>query len=327
MTYTFNGFMPAEIVIQNHQNEIVAAVRRVIPDEELSAIVMIGGYGRQEGAFVEIEGEYAPYNDYDYFVVMQNVSSKKAHKILQKIPDLEITIGIEVDFYPLLKNDLKTLEFSLMNAEMQVGHRVIWGDKNVLSSMQRMPLSKVPLSEFTRMMMNRGCLLLINYCDPGNPHVSKYINKAWLAIGDSVLKLLNSYEVSYLKKTKKISAILGESRISKCYERAVNIRLRPDLYSEWSLDDLDEVTDIWTETLSQLERKNGKFLSHTSLIDLVKNLIRNLSDRRLWCLNTMVWTHPRQRILANLKLLLREQRRDTWHGDAKSLLVLWQSYS
>ena len=323
MNFTFNGNPSAEQRICLHQSIIASEVLKAIPEKNLAAIVMIGGYGRSEGAFVKHEKGYGPYNDYDYFLVFKGVSKKKAQQLMLKIRDLDHTVGVEVDFFPLLENKIDKLEFSLMNAEMQLGHRVIWGDQAVLDKMQDMPLAQLDLREFERLLTNRGCLLLMNHLDNGHEHISKYINKAWLAIGDALLALAGKYQISYLNKKLAIEQVTSDPLIIDAYRRAIDIRFRPDLFLPWNLQDLDVVTDYWLDTLGQVESSDQKQASTSHWL----NIFRNLRDRRLRKFNHSLMNHPRAQVTNRLKSLITPSSDRQWQRESTKLLSLWGSYS
>lgn len=325
MKFTFDANPAAEQVIANHQSLVAATVAETVPSSFLSAIVMIGGYGRHEGAYViDQNGKPQPYNDYDYFVVFRNISRRKAWEFIAQIPNLEHETGIDVDFFPLLEAELPSLEFSLMNAEMQAGHAVIWGDVDVLRTMPSMPLSDVPMTEFERLLTNRGCLLLMNRLDPQRPDFSKFINKAWLAIGDAVLATQGAYCLSYLEKRERAAASLNDETMVKCYQRAIDIRMRPDRYAPWKEADLPAVTLALLQTLENIRSAAP---SRLSLKPVPGNIIRHLLDRRLPKLDRKIIHHPRQRVTAALKTLLKNDNSGFNRGQGEELLTLWGRYS
>ena len=95
--------------------------------------------------------------------------------------------------------------------------------------MQDMPLAQLDLREFERLLTNRGCLLLMNHLDNGHEHISKYINKAWLAIGDALLALAGKYEISYLNKKLAIEQVTRNERVANLIvETAFNARPKGD---------------------------------------------------------------------------------------------------
>ena len=318
MNYTFDGHPMAEHVISRHQELVTEAVLQAVPENQLAAIIMIGGYGRSEGAYTVSRHGYEPYNDYDYFVVFQDTSIEQARQLVATIPDLEHQIGIEVDFFPLLREQLSSLEFSLMHAEMRAGHRVIWGDDRILLRMKHMPLEQVPIAEFKRLLTNRGCLLLMNQHGLDQGQFSKYINKVWLAIGDTMLRLVGHYRLSYLEKRELISEVIQDRVIAARYRRAVDIRMRPDLNDEWQQADFEEVRSTLLVLLTALQTEDK-----ISAFAAVMNYARHVRDHRLPWFDKLVFRHPRKRITAGLVSLLR----DPDEADAEQLLQLWGSYS
>jgi hypothetical protein len=339
--YTFDGNQQANETIHAHQQLIAAAVVAALPQGVLAAIVMIGGYGRSEGGYIHAsDGTCQPYNDYDYFLVFDKISHARAKRLVAALPCLDDAVGIEVDFFPMLKQDLAGLDFSLMHAEMQVGHRVIWGDPDILHLMQTMPLDEVSLDEFTRMMANRGCLLLLNYLEPDRTELSKYINKNYLAIGDVYLALANQYSLRYTDKRHGVSHLPIEKRLADNFSRAIDIRFRPDEGDVWQLADLASVTEDWLQAFAALESRRlrlvisgaadsvihcsvrgvvegGKGLSWVAYASSdvakkqgcqqpLKNILRYLRHRRSCLPGASVLRHPREQIVSQLPLLLAE---------------------
>jgi len=141
--YTYDGDEAVEARIHRDQELIAAAVEKALPGPELRAVVLMGGYGRGEGGFTMIDGKPAPYNDYDYFIVvrgMDKAAIRAAEPRLAKVAkELEKQVGVEVDFFFLREETLPSSEYSLMNAEMIWGHRVIQGDPNILDAMPQCP--------------------------------------------------------------------------------------------------------------------------------------------------------------------------------------------
>jgi len=365
MRYTFDDNQQANEIIHAHQQLISQAVVAALPHGVLAAIVMIGGYGRSEGGYVfASDGNCQPYNDYDYFLVFDGVSHARVKHLVAALPCLDDAVGIEVDFFPMLKQDLPGLDFSLMHAEMQSGHRVIWGDPDILLSMQAMPLGDVSLGEFTRMMTNRGCLLLLNHLEPARAELSKYINKNYLAIGDVYLALANQYSLHYRDKRHSVHHLPIESRLADNFNRAIDIRFRPDECAAWQLADLSRVTADWLQAFADLESRRlclpiggdahgsdkssakseqglgWKAYASSSLAkdqgcqQPIKNILRHVRHRGACLSGASALRHPREQIVSQLPLLLAEaasneteQQSSEWRERASALLGLWSLYS
>lgn len=337
--YTFDGNPEAEARIDMDQKVIGAYVEDFIPGENLEALVLMGGYGRGEGGYQYREGSPSPYNDYDYFVVVKNMTRKAAQKLQADLQELarrlSVIVDVEVDLAVLRFETLPTAQFSLMNAEMKWGHRVVAGNPLVISYMPAMPFDKLSLGEFTRLMNNRGALLLMNQqvldagrtMDAGKREIFfKYSCKALLACGDAYLAVEGAYHPSYKEKLQRLPALkasLGK-RFLDLYRLAVSQKFQPDLEAfanenptEWQ----SEVKAIWLKAFSMLEaRRTTQQISswkdyavpHLAKGQLetsqkLRNLaitVRDFGARH--AVQNLGWAlrYPRERLISVLPLLL-----------------------
>jgi hypothetical protein len=167
----------------------------------------------------------------------------------------------------LSEERLPASAFSLMNAEMLWGHRVIAGDPRVLDAMPAMPFRRLPLGEFTRLVLNRGALLLLNRqrlasgeaLDAEDQEVFfKYLFKAVLACGDARLAASGRYHPSYVTKLERLQSMEPElgSPFLSLYGLAWQGKFHPDYGqylgespAEWQ----QRVVDVWLEALAALE--------------------------------------------------------------------------
>jgi hypothetical protein len=130
-----------------------------------------------------------------------------------------------------------------------------------------MPFSELPLGEFTRLMLNRGALLLMNQqrlasgeaLDPQEQEVFfKYLFKAVLACGDARLAGSRRYDPSYVVKLKRLRSMepeLGTSFLD-LYGHAWQSKFHPD-YGRYLGESPAEwqqcVVGVWLDTLAWLE--------------------------------------------------------------------------
>lgn len=179
--------------------------------------ILLGGYGRGEGTpYIQSDGSQAPFNDYDLVVIVKAVSIhiKLLFQRLEK--ELSEKIGLTVDLCPYARHALSSREFSLLNYEMKYGHFVIWGEESILDALPDYDRAIIPVSEGTRLLMNRGKLLLdmkrrlatAKALDPDERICFiKFINKVLLAFGDAALLAAGNYHVLYQDKKPCISSI------------------------------------------------------------------------------------------------------------------------
>jgi len=175
--------------------------------------ILLGGYGRGEGTpFIHPNGSQSPFNDYDLVVVVNKPNTN--FQFLEK--QLTTELGLPVDLCPYPFSQLNTCEFSLLNYEMKRGHKVIWGDKNILHAMPSYPHDAIPPSEGSRLLLNRGKLLLdiqrclakpTSFSDENRIRFIKFIFKVRLAFGDCALLAANQYDLFYATKKARIQNI------------------------------------------------------------------------------------------------------------------------
>jgi hypothetical protein len=321
------------------QSVIGANVEDAIPADQFEALVLMGGYGRGEGGYCLTAGKPAPYNDYDYFVIVKNLSHKAARALQQQLQDLahrlSVIVNVEVDLAVLRSESLARAPFSLMNAEMKWGHRVVAGNQAVLDSMPDMPFDKLALGEFTRLMNNRGALLLMNSrkLDSGKALDAqerevffRYLFKAVLACGDAFLAVEGAYHPSYREKSRRLLTLKNSpgKAFIRLYEQAMEQKFRPDpdSFSEENLQDWQRnITRHWLKAFSVLEAhrtrnpiSNWKEYALPRLSkgqletpQMLRNFAITIRDFGAGhTLRNMNWAlrYPRERLISVLPLLL-----------------------
>lgn len=317
--YTATGGLDVEMRIGRDQQLVSEALQKSSFAGLIAGVVMIGGYARGEGGYWrDPEGPRA-YNDYDYFVVLRDRARVNLASIRDELSEiankLDRLVKVEVDFFPLLSTDIKGLPFTLMYAEMQSGHRVIMGRENVLQHMPHMPLDALPLSEFQRLLLNRGALLLLNQkaLEAGEELdldlFNRYINKAILACGDSVLYRNQAYDLSYKEKGKRLARLDLDPCLEQLYLRAVEHKFEPQSarLDERSLFALQQTAEqVWTKEFELVRRLVQS--EPPSLVYRLRSLAVNLRDdgiRRVLRHPKKAFHYPREQLYQQLPILLR----------------------
>jgi len=337
--YTLSGPAGAEQRIHDDQGKITRALFDAISPAMIESLILAGGYGRGEGGYRNRDGLFTPYNDYDYFVVsdVSRRGCKDLQKQLSKLGHaLDAEIGVEVDFAILRKGKLSGLEFSLMNAELLSGHRVLAGDPEILAAMPKMPLHKIALAEFTRLMLNRGSLLLMNRralklgsisSDSDREQFSRYLDKAVLACGDARLAAAGRYDISYPVKLERLRTLNwpGGAGFLRDYGRALDSRFGPEpllIPAGEEARAQSRVVGHWLEALAELETvrlgrlpdwtdyatsRIRKGQSRSSVRGLLRNIFVTLRDfGPAEFLRNPAWAlrYPRERLISVLPGLL-----------------------
>ena len=306
------------------------------------ALVLIGGYGRGEGTPYIVQGREEPFNDYDFVVVSDPMTRRNRNRVQTDLRQLEERmtreIGLPVDLCLYPGNALPGCEFSLLNYEMKYGHKVVWGDERILDRMPAYPHDAIPLSEGTRLLLNRGKLLLDvrralrsgrALSDPERLRFVKFVFKALLAFGDCALLINRDYDLRYAVKQERIAKtataeVPDPAFLIENYRRAIALK-------EWGdygfLEDYDWVAEYervrcyyvqffrWYE-----ERRLGSVVQNTQSqaqalaagpaeCPALKAALLNL---RFFGARAMDWglpfmlAHPRARLYLALPLLLAD---------------------
>ena len=357
--YTIDGNDRLEQRIGNDMECIRDAALKAVSPENMTALVLGGGYGRGEGGVYLVDGEERPYNDYDFFVVVPFTARPKRRWVAQQLQalrhDLEPRCGIHVDFSPPMPvSKLAEYPRELMFLEAKQGHRVIYGPQDVFNALPDYDERQIPLEEGARLLMNRGvglwmALDLFDRGGPGNQDdyefIVRNIYKALMAMGDVVLFLHGAYSVSYQKRWERFAALdmndLPESdRVRAGYQTSLNFKFRPDHRLPESKDLrtwLDEVCALYGKVFLWFEqqrlnapemdwaayRQRSHRLPYVSFGETLRNMYRNgrCGTWRLWLCNN--WTlHPRDNILKLLSGLLFDHEKNALKG--RILLRLWE---
>lgn len=212
--YSINGSPVFDAAVDRHMQRIADEVWTSSYSRHWKALVLLGSYGRGEGPLlVGKDGTEHPYGDYNLAVVTTKVNPLIRGALNHLEKRLTAELDLPVTLYPYLKKTLGKCEFSLLNYEMKYGHKVIRGDEQILARMPNYPHDQIPLSEGTRLLMNRGKLLLDikrrlatkELLTPEEKHrFIRFILKTNLALGDCALLMRNAGDISYAVKKQRI---------------------------------------------------------------------------------------------------------------------------
>jgi hypothetical protein len=341
--YTLAGPDEVERRIACDQRRVCDEVASLLPAERISALVLAGGYGRGEGGYRRSGPVMVPYNDYDYFLVVNGVSAA-ARK------DLDIALhgtaerlgrefGLEVDFAVLESERLARLPVCLMYSELKWRHRVLLGDPRALDAVQSPPPADLPLAEFSRMMLNRGALLLMNAREleegavraRSSERFLRYFSKGMLAAGDARLAAAGRYHPLVAERGRRLRGIdwigTGRERFLDLYEHATHIKLGGDSGGVLRPGEPQRLQRLavheWLDAFRALEAARLGTAPESWQAYAAPSVSKGQGSRRWWSpahhlalafrsragrrtgLNlSRVWRHPRERLMAALPLLL-----------------------
>lgn len=293
--YTVRGSNELDARIDIHLEHIVKTV-----SPHCDAVILLGGYGRGEGTpFIRPDGSQSPFNDYDLVVIVDTINSAVRLQFSALEKQLTGDLGLPVDLCPYQRSQLPSREFSLLNYEMKYGHMVLKGDEYILDTMPNYAHNAIPLAEGSRLLLNRGKLLLdiqqrLTGTKPLNDEERirfiKFIFKAWLAFGDCALLAVRNYDISYTVKKERISGIPGcpdRAAVIEGYLKAVELKEWGDFNALDNFDipaEFEAVRDLFLQFLPWYRAQYS-----AQECSIPKGLALNLKWNR--CLDTR---HPRE---------------------------------
>lgn len=222
-------------VLNSHIQQLIRGC--ISLNAELIAIILYGGYGRNEGSWIITEnGDCRPYNDYDILLVVKNKIPKHSIEALRK--DLAKQIGIQwIDIGQIKISRLRRLRPTIYNYDLKYGSKVIKGDKNVLSLIPEMDATKLPLKEGETLFFTRIWTLLGSLHENGFEIILKgeesrffrnQMAKAILSIVDVLLLQKGSYHLSYNERVKNLSKLYPQkTRLLELSKWALEEKLFP----------------------------------------------------------------------------------------------------
>jgi hypothetical protein len=342
--YTLAGPYEVERRIARDQRRVCDEVALLLPAARISALVLAGGYGRGEGGYRRDGFSTVPYNDYDYFLVVNGMTTaarKDLNAALHCVAErLGREFGLEVDFAVLESERLARLPACLMYSELKWRHRVLLGDPRALDAIQSPPPADLPLAEFSRMMLNRGALLLMNAQELGEgaavrarscERFLRYFSKGLLAAGDARLAAAGQYHPSVSERGRRLREIdwigTGRERFLVLYEYATRIklggasgrvlepgeprRLQQLAVHEWlaayrvlEAARLGAAPESWQAYAAPCVSKGQGSRCWWSPLHHVALAVASRTGRRATLDVSRVLRHPRERLMAALPLLL-----------------------
>lgn len=335
--FTRTGGKPLDALIEAQLSAIVRDLLASLPKSELDVLALGGGYGRGEGGALFLNGEWAPYNDYDLVLVHRVRDASALEKTLQRIHvEHSKRCGIHVDITPIRRDHLCKLPLALTWYEFQKGHRTLFGDESILLSMGERRLEDIPASEWGRLLFNRGSgvlfaiwLLQGKKCNIAEGETfeafaTRQVKKAWLSLGDVWLADRGLYRPSVQERRGawlKAGSALPEW--SEHYLAATDFKLTPTapMLKADLIDQLATLAHHFGRDLSR--RRASATRPLVGLYSTWKGV-----DRSRWLLS-LPWRYPRERLRIALaaELLGDSSARYRLVGSPAHYIQLWERYA
>src|SRR5688572_25703458 len=165
--FTIDGSAELELHLALTCAKIGAGLRGLLPRRKLEAILLGGAYGRGEGGVLQTAADAGPYNDLEFYVCLRgnrHLNERRFGRALHVLGEiLTPQARIEVEFKITSLRELRRSPVSMFSYDLVMGHRWLLGDNRLLARCSHhRDAEQIPLSEATRLMMNRCSGLLFS---------------------------------------------------------------------------------------------------------------------------------------------------------------------
>ncbi|MCX5800447.1 MAG: hypothetical protein NTX17_03565 [Candidatus Eisenbacteria bacterium] len=186
----------------------------------LEAIVLAGGFGRGEGTLHRDDGAPGlPFNDLDLLLVgtRRGIASGVLRHLKSSLAQL---LGVDfLDIGYMCSSQFREARPTIFLYDLKYGSKILWGSPDVLEQVPSFASSDLPLTEATRLFLNRGIgllyvLLSIERGETGSvsrKNAAVAWSKVVLAAGDAILLERKLYHWSYVERMKRIDEMSGSS--------------------------------------------------------------------------------------------------------------------
>jgi hypothetical protein len=221
--FTIDGGDELEQHLERVCNRVATEIQKRVPRRKLQALLLGGGYGRGEGGVLKTKTGDRPYNDLEFYVFLRgnNVFNERRFKttLNQLAHELSPEAGVDVEFKITSSAKLHRSPPSMFYYDLAMGHRLVFGTEPLSNGCEHhRDASKIPLSEATRLLMNRcsGLLFAREKLKGGVANeedadfVVRNLAKAQLAFGDAVLTTFGQYHWSCHERHRRLMRLSAE---------------------------------------------------------------------------------------------------------------------
>ena len=335
MSFSKNADPRVEHLIAEALDGIRAAFAASPESASVRAVVLGGGYGRGEGGATP---DGMPYNDMDFFVVMNGRKPSAGIRGLLRGISTEWggKLSIDIDFccvrsVKALYKDADTL----MIQELFAGCKVVFGDEHIFDDAPRRPFSDLSWTEAARLLLNRGAGLLFARQRGGDPaeadFVRRNLHKAALGCGDAILIVHHDYRGTGTERLEALRKYREASWLVPAYEAALAFKYAPGTGKK---PDYAQHLEFWSRTVTLVATEITRHIASADALfsacriadagpRSLKSMILSLcSAPVLPSLLFPLAVHPRIKLLRLLTVCLQEPDRKT-----DTFIRLWKRYN
>lgn len=340
--FTLDGSEALEKRLQSVCDLAAADVQARIPAYKLEGLLLAGGYGRGEGGVLATAQGDEPYNDLEFYALIRGnprVNEKLFAPALRALAEeLEKTAGIDIEFKILSRKKLQDSPPSMFYHDLVAGHKCLLGGPALLAGcVHHCRPENIPLSEATRLLMNRCSGLLFawtrlagpNFSDKDADFVARNQAKAQLALGDVFLAAQRLHDSSCRRRHERLchtanldAAPIPLSALFEHHASGVEFKLHPRRSTASRADLLGrqiEISGLAAKMWLWLEQRRLN-CAFASLRDYALSPINKCAEAPAWrnllinaavfrsgaLTSSKIFRYPRERLLESLPLLLWE---------------------
>ena len=335
MPYSKSADPRVERRIQDALDGIRASLSASPESSAIRAVALGGGYGRGEGGATP---DGMPYNDLDFFVVMNGRQpSPGLRSLLDGISaEWRDKLAIDIDFCCVKSlNALYKDADTLMIQELFAGCRIVFGDERIFDGAPRRPFSELHWTEAARLLLNRGAGLLFarqRASDPAEADfVRRNLHKAALGCGDAILVVHHDYRPTGTERLDALRNYHEASWLISSYEDALAFKYAPCAGKE---PDYAHLLDCWLRTMALVATEITRHIASSDALFAacriadagprsLKSMILSLCSARI--LPELLFplaVHPRVKLLRLLTVCLENPEHET-----ETFIRLWKRYN
>jgi len=206
------------------------------------AIVLMGSFGRGEGAVLPTGDRYVPVNDFELLVVSPTDCSAELAAL-----SAELLPVVGSDFLDIGWNagEWAGLPLTMLAFDLKYGGRVLRGDSRVLDRIPVWAPAELPHREALTLLLNRTAGLLSGLrvdaagrgLSPSSPrYLSNQITKALVAVGDWYLVDWGAFDSSYRRRAQRFADLAPGARIDPALVALVGRAYRRKLWPDYAAD-------------------------------------------------------------------------------------------
>ena len=319
-----------EAMLAETMRQVADDISRLPSAPYIRSVLLGGGYGRAEGGvFRTGNGDARLYNDLDFFVISQDVSSACRKQIDAELKPIRKKwadrVGIDVDFSRArTRKSLRQVSRTLMYQELQAGHRLIFGEPDAFALLPEPDFASIPFSEGARLMLNRGAGLLMAWNrlqekqdlgDDDIDFVIRNIYKTVFGSGDALLIRRKQYCAGTEARLKRLESLSDlPENLAGFYKDALAFKSLPYREPrERLLEKWNAARSLWIQTLEAfLVNETGEKMDKSEVRagilssrllsegNFLRNVLLNLIAFRLGLKGIRWLSHPRRVLLSHL---------------------------